>query len=654
MKNILFTTLSDAILSRMAAHLLMRTEHNVYCLLPDDERAVSTRQHDERLRFVSADITEGGLPGELTIDEVWHAAGAENRADHLQTVRALLRFMERERISIINYVSDLFTPGQHEDPLGQLEHAGSNGNGNGNGRAVESEIISANERCGLGYRIFRPFMAVDLSGSMASDSASPFYRFISQLIDFKEEITDRSPDYFKQNGLTLAIRPDARVNLIDLDRAVEAVFKIASRQDTLNRCFDLVDDEPARLVDYCGPISGLLGVKVSCADSPRQLNPVDELLHLQTLGMTRYLGDAGGFSRPSELTSFAITPGDLSLKHRSQQVIESALSCHNAIKSEEATRIAAAAGSLEQVRISLQDDQHLSYYAGGSGPKTVVIINAFGQRIRHWERLISRLVEDHRVLVWGSRGNEPDAVGINQFNPLSTCVDDLEHILINERVEECDFVGWCTGPKIIVEYYRRHPERVSTMTFLGATFKNVERLRSFETAYERTLEPLFALVNDKPGLAGLLADSLKVVLLKQENPPTGSSSPAEGAREQFLQTLRPVNLSLQQFVMEPFSNQSSVINYARQLLDFWGHDVSPVLPQIKAPVLFVSGECDKIASPAIPKALNQIIPTAKYLEVKGGSHYLHYEKYALMAHLIEKFMKQTWDFHFDHGLVESH
>lgn len=635
-------------MDRMVARFLRQTEHTVYCLLPcgDD----GARQGNERLRFVPRDITEGGLPGELTIDEVWHAAGAEKQADHLQTTRALLRFMEKERIPVINYISDVFAPGQHEDPPGQFQQASNNGDGG----AVESEIFSANERCGLEYRIFRPFMAVDLNGSIGINSTSPFYRLISQLIDFKEEITDRSPDYFKKNNLTLAIRADARVNLIDLDRAVEAVFNIASRQDTLNRCYDLVDDDPARLVDYCGPISTLLGVKVNCADSPQQLNPVDELLHLQTQGIARYLNDAGGFSRQPDLTSFGITPGDFSLKRRNHQVIESALTCYNTVKSEEATRIAAAAASLERVRISLPDNQHLSYYAGGSGPKTIVIINAFGQGIQHWERLISKLIDDHRVLVWVSRGNEPDATGINQFNPLNTCVDDLEHILANERVEACDFVGWCTGPKIIVEYYRRHPERVSTMTFLGATFKNAERLKGFETSYERTLEPLFALVNDNPGLAGLLADSLKVVLLEQANPPTGSNSQPQDAREQFLQTLRPVNASLQQFVMEPFSDQGSVVNYARQLLDFWGHDVTAFLPQIKAPVLFISGECDKIASPGIAKSLNRIMPAAKYLEVKGGSHYLHYEKYALMAHLINKFMKQTWDFHFDHGLVDLH
>src|SRR6185369_13077333 len=101
--------------------------------------------------------------------------------------------------------------------------------------------------------------------------------------------------------------------------------------------------------------------------------------------------------------------------------------------------------------------------------------------------------------------------------------------------------------------------------------------------------------------------------------------------KQTAEMLSFVHTSLQSLVVEPFATEQSVVNYAKQLVTFWAGDVSSKL--------------EKIAY--------QQIPGAKYLEIKGGSHYLHYEDYELLTDIINRFLKETWTFTFDHAVVNQ-
>jgi pimeloyl-ACP methyl ester carboxylesterase len=441
------------------------------------------------------------------------------------------------------------------------------------------------------------------------------YRLLALLADFKEEIADRAPDYFKHNGISLALSPYATVHAVDT-----------------------AGSAPGRFGDYCEAISDALGIKVACVGSFDLLNPLDELFHLQ----------AGDLAQAS---SFWVPSGGGSPSSPSQ-IVREALNRRDEARAAHEAQVDASIRSLERARIDLPGDQFLSYYTGGSGRGAIVIVNAFGQGIGSWKKLVAELIKDHRVIFWLPRGHDHDTVGVNQSNPIAVHAEDLERILAKEGIDRCGFAGWCTGPKIILDYYDRHPERVSAMMFLGATFKNAERLKDVETAYENTLDPLLGMLDKNPALAGLLIDSLKAVLLMQAEPGPVSGGQTPESRKQVMALLTSVNASLQRYVMEPFSAPQSVINFTKQLRDFWKHDSLPLLARVKVPVLLVSGQCDKIASPQMAKAISKMTPSATYLEVKGGSHYLQYERYEMLAEVISRFLNQGADFDFDHGLIE--
>ena len=67
--------------------------------------------------------------------------------------------------------------------------------------------------------------------------------------------------------------------------------------------------------------------------------------------------------------------------------------------------------------------------------------------------------------------------------------------------------------------------------------------------------------------------------------------------------------------------------------------MSKLFENVRVPVLFISGECDRIASPRMAQAAAQLIPGARYIELKGGSHYLQFEKHSLTACIIDQFLR---------------
>jgi len=286
---------------------------------------------------------------------------------------------------------------------------------------------------------------------------------------------------------------------------------------------------------------------------------------------------------------------------------------------------------LARREITLENGELLSYYAGGSGEQTIVIVNAYGQGLTYWTKIIANLLDTYRIIVWLPRGNGFDTVGVSRYYPVTGHREDLKRVVANERVEKCVFLGWCTGPKLILDYYSRHPDDIASMIFLGATFKNLPGQAQLDTEYERGLDPLFKLVHDRPQLAGRFKESLQLVLL------AGKANP-DSAAEVMQMPGSPCS-DLKEAVIEPYLTDEGVVNYARQILDFWNHDASELFAGVRVPVLFITGEYDRIASTGMAQTAAQLIPGARYMEIKGGSHYLQYEESSLTARIIKLFLR---------------
>ncbi len=294
---------------------------------------------------------------------------------------------------------------------------------------------------------------------------------------------------------------------------------------------------------------------------------------------------------------------------------------------------------LEQKQVVLPGGTFLNYYIGGEGQETLVLLNAYGQSFKYWERFIQAVSSRLRIVLWTSRGNDGETVGLKAANPIAVHADDLEKVLQQEQIESCTLVAWCSGPKLALEYCRRYPNRISSMVFVAASFKGLQQYKDLETEYEKSLESLLEAVEKYPETADVVLEYLKGILLSQSSQKRSIDELAAISDDELQQELSAVNISLQELVLYPFHG-ANVVAYARQMSDFWKHDFVAELDRVRIPVLFVGGDCDRIASQAIAKAIAGMMPQGKYLEVHGGSHYIQYDRWDLLAELVRQVVNQ--------------
>jgi pimeloyl-ACP methyl ester carboxylesterase len=593
-KNVLLTKLDDPLLGAVLLQHQRRTDDLIFCL-------GGTTQHPAEFDAARVTFIELQDAFALQFDEVWHSSTPRRRLDEeLQIFRQVLSVIKTSRIPVINYIHHGGTSWERAQALALLyPDEPSRWSHDAEKSAIGIEILEAGREIGLNYRVFEPANLVDIEGKWPM--TNEFYGLLAQIVSFKNDVEDKIENYFQRHALR--IRSNLAMNLLSIEEAAERIFNVAASHDTLNGFYRIAGTVSVSLKNHLGVLAQNIGMQLEHVSPATPLDPIDalfesemRLVQFQPENVAEEQADNGEIVR-SFLTSYAERP---------REEVETDVS-----------RL------LVRREMRLENGELLSYHAGGRGERTIVIVNAFGQRLTYWTRFIRELRETYRLIVWLPRGSGPEHR------------EDLRSVLTDEKVESCEFVGWCTGPKLILDYYAKYPAQVASMIFLGATFKNLPGKSQLETDYERGLEPLLKMVHDRPQLAGRLKSALQGVLLAGKMDDR-SSGHTPASLTQMLGFPCP---DLKEAVIGPFATDEGIVNYAGQILDFWQHDASELFENVRVPVLFVTGEYDRIASPRMAQAAAQLIPDASYVEVKGGSHYLQYEKYSLTACLVDQFLR---------------
>jgi pimeloyl-ACP methyl ester carboxylesterase len=276
-----------------------------------------------------------------------------------------------------------------------------------------------------------------------------------------------------------------------------------------------------------------------------------------------------------------------------------------------------------------RNGSELRYYVGGNTGPTVILLNALGQGLQCWYRLIARLVESCRVITWEPRGT------VSPTRPfgLSDQVDDLDAVVQSERLDSCHLVGWCTGPKVAIEYHLRRPSVIRSMAFLNGTFKCTSSPEEFDSPYEQNMESLCRMLIRKPSTAESVMKNL------QSRPEDDELALLQGSDgEQIsISVLSQINTDLKSYVLAPFRTEETILNYAHQLRDFWAHDVRPRAGEIPVPVLLMGAEYDQVATPASSQMAAGLFPNARHLHVTGATHYCLYDRAEFVAGLLTSF-----------------
>jgi thioester reductase-like protein len=694
-KKVLLTGGTGFLGSYLLLYLLRNTDSTISCLARSKNNVSAEERLRERLRsmlegplgsepefavdlerewgrviVMEGDVQKSSLGlsaedyAELDCGEVWHVAAdvdfsAHRREQIYQTnvggTRHVLKLMRDKGCSVLNYVSTAYVCGQRAGSIPEEaadESYSTNNVYEESKRIAEGEIFAANAEGWLRFRIFRPSVIVGHSRTLEVDSSSGLYSYLAVLLRLKDSIECRMPEYFTHNPLRLRFDDDVTLNLICVDHVVRTMHRIAEQEATANQIIHVVNPYPVTLSKYARVLSRIIGIDVENEKLEEKLNAVDALMDAQADIYAAYLRHNKQFDFDKMLRLSAAPQEPFCIDDAAQGELTRRVHEHymNARRKQK-RHLRSVTQRLEPRTMRREGAEPMRYYAGGKGETTLVILNAYGQSLAFWDWAVSELSERYRVLIWQARGTKSHGGGVSRVHPVREHVADMAAILDEEQVETCAVVGWCTGPKLAFEFCRRHPGRASSVVSLSGCFKDWAGGEALYTDYERHMEQLCRMIDDGPEVAGALTGVLKGVLTgRVKTSPRGAGEPADH-NTLVKDVLRLVSDGIKPLVIEPFLTPESIISYARQLLQFWGHDVTVALRATAVPVLFVGGEMDNIASPEMSRRAASLVPGAFYAEVRGGSHYLQYDSHRLVCDLIDAFLREAREFDFSHGLV---
>lgn len=573
-----------------------------------------------RLHWLSGD------PGpETQADEVWYLSAGSCRTRRqgasLDAVRAFCSILPQLCAAELNYVSQAHTCCAD---LPASDKASC---------AAEREVRERCDALGIGYRIIRTSLLVGEDALPPSTRGEGLLQFLSALHGIRSEIEERMPEYFEYQALRCLAPDGVAVNLIRIEQAAEWMLRSAQCEDTLGRCQDIVGPENVLFSDLCERIGTAYDLSLLAVAEPQELNPIDQLFQERLDGFQSFLSSPGESLAEAGRLAAPFAPPAAPLDADAQSALFRAVRRNQDVaRARRAARVAALPASLERKTID-RGGSGLTYNAGGSGSPAIVLINALGQGLHYWYRLMDELMRRRRVITWELRGLESTTRSFRRDDH----VDDLEAILAAEGVERCHLIGWCTGPKTALEFYRRRPEGVASMVFLNSSFKSPDSPADLDTAYERNLEPLCRLLDRRPEMA---ASVRRTLMSRAGDDRVVADEDGDGDGQPLAaNVLSMMNADLREHVLAPFRNETALVNYTRQLIDFWSYDARPEAKLVRSPVLMISSEYDQIASPEMSLAAARHLPSARLVQVQGATHYCLYDRPELIARLIEAFLK---------------
>jgi pimeloyl-ACP methyl ester carboxylesterase len=285
----------------------------------------------------------------------------------------------------------------------------------------------------------------------------------------------------------------------------------------------------------------------------------------------------------------------------------------------------------EEGYVSSYDGTRIHYRSEGDGIPLIAcngVLCSYGYWVYFRRFFRSRC----RTVVWDYRGHGRSELPTHgsRIGIPSYC-DDLKSVLDGLEIPKAVLVGHSMGVQVILEFYRRHPERVAALVPVSGTYAHASRTFFGIEWLEKVLPPLLQAGERH---AGAVARVLKPLLRTPLPDPLARLS---GSVNWYL---------CPREIMEDYFRHIESLDFrfaARALLAMEGHSAEDVLGTIDVPTLVIAGEKDRMTPLWVMEKMWRSIPGADLLVIPKGTHTALVENPLLMNLRIELFLR-------DHGL----
>ena len=248
----------------------------------------------------------------------------------------------------------------------------------------------------------------------------------------------------------------------------------------------------------------------------------------------------------------------------------------------------------------------LRYELSGKGDRTVVLVHEMGGSLESWDDIAPRFAKSRRVLRYDTRG-----AGLSQKVRgelgIDTMADDIAALLDNIGIAgKVALAGIAVGGAIALHFAARHPERASAVAVGSPATGIAPNLRA------ALLERVAKL--EAAGMAFAVEASMT----------NGYGPELRGDARRF-----------EQYRARWLGNDP--LSYATIFRMLVGTDMQEELTRLRCPVLVIGAILDRTRPPAISKALAEVIPGARYTELRTG-HYMAVQTPDLIFDCIDEFL----------------
>lgn len=272
----------------------------------------------------------------------------------------------------------------------------------------------------------------------------------------------------------------------------------------------------------------------------------------------------------------------------------------------------------------------LRWRSVGEGP-ALVCCNGVGVGTFFWKYVEAGFADRMRVLTWDYRGH-------GQSDPLpdpwtgdirvERHAEDMRLVLDDAGIDRAMVLGHSMGCQVLLEFYRRFPERVAgVVTILGTaghcldTFYDYPGSPRYFRLAERVIKRLDTGVH--AALRPLLLSPLAWTVARRGR----MVDPLYAAREDMLPYME--HLARIDFRM-----------FIRAILAAQDHDGWDVLPTITVPSLVVAAEKDAFTPMWLSRKMASSIPGGELLVLADGSHAAIIEQPETINHRLERFIRE--------------
>lgn len=281
--------------------------------------------------------------------------------------------------------------------------------------------------------------------------------------------------------------------------------------------------------------------------------------------------------------------------------------------------------------VTSADGTPIEVWSNDAEGPTVLLCNGLGTNPFAWPALLDpdcglRVISwNHRGVGRSARPADPSRVGVEHF------VEDALAVLDDAGVESCVVAGWSIGVNVAFELAVRHPDRVTGIFAVagvpGGTFASM----GAPLLIPRPLrEPLTV------NVARLLKHAGPLLTPVAHRLPMGPVSTTVLRYSGFMfptARRRDVRRAVREFLTTP--------------IDWYGHlavaaaEHSRIsLSRIEAPVAFVAGRWDLLASHHDMRTAAARIEGSRYVQL-CGTHFVNLERPGTVARLLGEFVAQV-------------